>query len=144
MISLREITVNNFSDVIALQVADSQTHLVLSNAISIAQSKVMPECIPLAIYKDDMPVGFLMYCKDRDDDEYWLYRLMIDTHHQGHGYAKQAMEILVSKIKEDKTKHKILLGVHRDGGASVRVYQSLGFVFTGQVFGQEHIMQLDY
>lgn len=144
MISLKEVTADNFWDIIALQVKDEQMELVTSNAVSIAQAKVQPECIPFAIYHQNTPVGFVMYCIDRDDGEYWIYRLMIDRNFQGKGYAKAAMKIVLEKIKQDKTKNKILLGVEEAIIASVKLYESLGFVFTGQKFGKEHIMQLDY
>jgi len=144
MISLREITIDNFWDIISLNVSDDQANLVVSNAISIAQSRVQPECIPLGIYNYDTPVGFIMYCIDRDDGEYWLYRLMIDKRYQGNGYSKEAMNLVLGKIKEDKTKRRVLLGVDISGKASVKLYESLGFKFNGQVFGKESIMQLDY
>ena len=144
MVTLRDITTENFWDVIDLAVKPDQEKLVLSNAISIAQAKVQPECIPLAIYHDEELVGFLMYCVDRDDNEYWLYRIMIDQRHQGKGYGRQAMERLIGMIKQDKERHRIYLGVHRDGGASVKLYESLGFRFTGDVYGEEHIMVLEY
>ena len=144
MVTLREITVENFWDVISLCVSPEQEKLVLSNAVSIAQSKVQPECIPLAIYSDEELVGFLMYCVDRDDNEYWLYRIMIDQRHQGKGYGRQAMEQVIGIMERDKDRHRIYLGVHRDGGASVKLYESLGFVFTGDVYGEEHIMMREY
>lgn len=144
MILLKEITKENLGDIVSLQVADGQKDLILSNAISIAQPYVQPECIPLAIYEDDVPIGFLMHCKDADDDEYWLYRLMIDHGHQGRGLGFLAMQAMLDIVKQDKSKNKMLLGVHRDGGASVATYEKLGFAFNGQVFGKEHIMQLDY
>ena len=144
MIELRPITTDNFWDVVALKVSKDQEDLVASNAVSIAQSKVQPECIPLAIYADDMLVGFIMYCIDADEGEYWIYRLMIDKAHQGKGYGKQALSRIIARIKKDKDHSKILLGVQPDGGASVHIYTSLGFRFTGAVFGKEHIMCLDY
>lgn len=144
MVTLREITPENFWDIIALHVDPDQEKLVLSNAVSIAQAKVQPECIPLAIYSDDTPVGFLMYCVDRDDNEYWLYRIMIDRRHQGKGYGRQAMEQVIQIMGEDTDRHRIYLGVHRDGGSSVKLYESLGFRFTGDVYGEEHIMVREY
>ena len=45
---------------------------------SLAQAFVQPECIPLALYAENKPVGFVMYALDEDDHEYWIYRLMID------------------------------------------------------------------
>ncbi len=144
MILLKEITRNNFWDCIELSVAEDQAEFVTSNAVSIAQSKVQPECIPLAIYDDDLIVGFLMYCIDEDDSEYWIYRMMIDKKHQSRGYGKKALEQLLETIRQDKSHTKVFLGVHKESVKAVRLYESFGFKFTGQVFGSEHIMRLDY
>ncbi len=141
--ALREINDANFCDIIDLSVSEEQAHLVLSNAVSIAQSKVQDKCIPLAVYSDDMPVGFLMYCVDRDDNEYWLYRLMIDQN-QRKGYAKAAINLLLQRIQTDKDWHRLLLGVDTSGVASVKLYQSRGFAFDGQAFGKKPIMVLEY
>lgn len=98
MVTLKEITVDNFWDIIELEVGDDQRDLVTSNAVSIAQAKVQPECVPLAVYDGDVPVGFIMYCIDRDDGEYWIYRLMTDKRHQRKGYARQAMLLALAEI----------------------------------------------
>ncbi|MEG0752372.1 MAG: GNAT family N-acetyltransferase [Angelakisella sp.] len=144
MITLRKITVENFDDIIGLRVREDQKELVADNALSIAQSKVQPECIPLAVYDEETPVGFLMYCVDRDDNEYWLYRLMVDEKYQSKGYGRAAMELLLDIVKADPTHSRMLLGVDPSGEASVALYRSLGFVSNGQVFGKEHIMVLEY
>ena len=143
MITLKEIPRDNFWDCISLEVATEQVEFVTSNAVSIAQSKVQPECIPMAVYDDDLMVGFVMYCIDEDDGEYWIYRMMIDKNHQSKGYGKKTMELLLEKIKEDKSHNKIFLGVHKESVAA-NMYKSFGFEFNGQVFGKEHIMRLDY
>ncbi len=144
MITLRPITKENFWDCIDLIVFPEQDHFVTSNAISIAQSKVQPECIPLAIYNEETMVGFLMYCLDSDDDEYWIYRLMIDQHYQGQGFATEALHQVIELIKDDKTRHQIFLGVHLKSESAVHIYEQAGFTFNGQIFGQEHIMVLNY
>lgn len=144
MIILKEITKENFWDAVSLEVAPQQIDFVTSNAVSIAQSKVQPECIPLAVFDDELMVGFVMYCIDEDDGEYWIYRMMTDKNYQSMGYGKKAMQLLLDRIKEDKTRNKIFLGVHKDSVAAVNLYESYGFKFNGQVFGSEHIMRLDY
>lgn len=144
MVSLKEITRENFWDCISLSVADFQVDFVTSNAVSIAQSKVQPECIPLAVYDDDIMVGFAMYCIDKDDGEYWIYRLMIDKKYQSKGYGTSAMQKLIDIIKKDKTHNKIFIGVHKDSMPAVKLYSSLGFYFNRQVYGKEHIMRFDY
>ncbi|ADL52228.1 GNAT family N-acetyltransferase [Clostridium cellulovorans] len=142
MIKLQPITTDNFWETISLEVLDDQKEFVTSNAVSIAQSKIQPECIPLAIYEEDILVGFVMYCIDTDDSEYWIYRLMIDKNHQNKGYGKAALNDVIEIIKKDKSHNKIFLGVHTESEAAVKLYKSSGFVFNGQVFGKEHIMQL--
>jgi len=144
MIKLKEVNAENLWDIISLEVSKEQIELVTSNAVSIAQSKVQPECIPLGIYNDETPVGFLMYCIDRDDNEYWIYRCMIDKKYQSNGYGRAAMESLLDIIKKDKSRKKIYLGVDKDGIASIKLYESLGFEYNGQIFGKEHIMVLKY
>lgn len=144
MIELKSITPENFWDCIDLKVSDAQADYVTSNAVSIAQSKVQPECIPLAVYDDETMVGFVMYCIDADDGEYWIYRMMIDARYQSRSYGNQAMEKLLEIIRQDASRHCVLLGVHRESTAAVKLYQRFGFTFTGQVFGSEHIMKLEY
>jgi len=144
MVTLREITVDNFWDIVALSVDEAQREWVLPNAVSIAQAKVQPECVPLAVYAGEQPVGFVMYCVDRDDGEYWLYRLMIDKRFQGLGYGRQALERVLDILRADGARHHIFLGVHPAAAAAVTLYRNLGFRFTGQVFGAEHIMALTY
>jgi diamine N-acetyltransferase len=144
MIQLKEVTRENFWDCIELTVSDDQSAFVTTNAVSIAQSKVQPECIPLAVYDDETMVGFVMYCIDEDDGEYWIYRMMIDKKYQSKGYGRKAFQKLLEIIKEDKTHHTIFLGVHKESIPAVKLYQSFGFTFNGQVFGNEHIMRLEY
>ena len=144
MITLKEITKDNFWDCIELTVSKDQEDFVTSNAISIAQSKVQPECIPLAIYHPDIMVGFVMYCLDVDDNEYWIYRFMIDEKYQNMGYGTQALEQVIERIKEDKTHHNIFVGAHRDGEVAINLYKNFGFEFNGQIFGHEHVMVLTY
>ena len=150
MVTLKEITTENFWEVISLKVRDDQKNFVASNAVSIAQSKVMPECIPLAIYNDDALVGFLMYCIDREDNNYWIYRLMIDTKFQSKGFGKKAMEIIIAKIKEDKSKNKIVTSAEPENSVAKKLYKKLGFKLTRELTGdpgdddREEIMELEY
>jgi len=144
LVSFKEITRDNFWDCIELTVAKDQVSFVTSNAVSIAQSKIQPECIPLAVYDDDIMIGFIMYCIDEDDGEYWIYRMMIDEKYQSKGYGKESLEKLLDMIKQDNSHNKIFLGVHKESTYAVVLYKRFGFDFNGQVFGSEYIMRLDY
>ena len=144
VITLQTVTKENFWDCIDLTVHPEQENFITSNSISIAQSKIHPEYTPLAIYNDETMVGFIMYCLDADDDEYWIYRLMIDQHYQGKGFATEALHQVIEIIKDDKTRNQIFLGVPLESEPAVHLYEQAGFKFNGQIFGQEHIMVLNY
>ena len=144
MITFRNIDYNNFLEIIELHVYENQRDFLTSNAVSIAQSKVQPECIPLAIYNDEKAVGFAMYGIDRRDGQYWIYRFMIDRRYQSKGFGKVALQLLITQIIKDKTHNKILLGVHKESIVAIKLYRSFGFEFNGQTFGKDHIMELIY
>lgn len=143
MVTLKSVTADNFWDIVSLSLPRGQQGFVTTNAVSIAQAYAQPECLPLAIYHGDTPVGFIMYCIDRDDNEYWLYRLMVDKHHQNKGYGRAALRQALQIIRQDTARRKIFLGVDPAAQAAVHLYQSEGFSFNGQVFGKEHIMLLE-
>lgn len=144
MITLRPVDLYNFDTIIELQVSPEQKNLVAPNVESIAQAYVQPNCYPFGIFAGEEAVGFLMYCLDADDGEYWLYRLMVDEKYQRKGYAATAMQLLLELLKKDDAHHKLYLGVDKRGKAAPLLYQKLGFVFDGRVYGKEHIMILKY
>jgi diamine N-acetyltransferase len=144
LITLRNIDYSNFLEIIDLKVYENQLDFLTSNAVSIAQSKVQPECIPLAIYNDEKAVGFAMHGIDRRDEQHWIYRFMIDRRYQSKGFGKAALKLLIDQIQKDKTHNKILLGVHKESIAAIKLYRSLGFEFNGHLLGKEHIMELSY
>lgn len=144
MISLREIDKINFWRVISLSVADEQQDLVASNAISIAQSKVQPECVALAVYYEETPVGFVMYAMDTDDHEYWVYRLMIDRKFQSKGYGRQAMKQLLTLIQEDKSHQVIYISFEPTNERAKLLYRSLGFTPDGRIIEDEVVYKLTY
>ena len=144
MITFRNIDYNNFLEIIELHVYENQRDFLTSNAVSIAQSKVQPECLPLAIYSDEKAVGFTMYGIDRRDKQYWIYKFMIDRRYQSKGLGKVALQLLIARIQQDKTHNKILLGVHKESIVAIKLYRSFGFEFNGQIFGKNHVMELSH
>ncbi len=63
-ISLREIDGENFHQCLKLKVAEGQENYVAENAVSIAESKIYPHLVPLAVYWENKIVGFAMYGRD--------------------------------------------------------------------------------
>ena len=144
MLAFKEIDRNNFFEVIELGVTDEQKGFVATNLFSLAQAKAYPECICLAIYSDDVLVGFTMYCIDEEDDEYWIYRLMIDAKYQSKGYGKAAMEKLIGIIKNDKEHQAIYISFEPNNTWAKQLYEKLGFKADGRVIDGEIVYKLEY
>ncbi|MCL1883686.1 MAG: GNAT family N-acetyltransferase [Defluviitaleaceae bacterium] len=144
MIELREINRDNFSAVLELSVFDGQKDYIASNCYSLAQAKAQSECVPLAIYSNDELVGFVMYCMDYEDSEYWIYRLMIDKKHQKKGYGKIALLKILEILKQDKEHSKVYLSFEPENETAKKLYEQLGFVPDGRIVCGEIVYCLDY
>jgi diamine N-acetyltransferase len=142
-VSLQEVTVHNFRECINLKTAEGQERFVASNVLSIAECKVEPCLIPLVIYDDDVMVGFTLYGRDPQDGTHHIVRLMIDAKHQGKGYGRESMRLLVERIEKLSDCREIFLSYVPDNVAAEKLYLGLGFEKTGDVDGDgEIIMRL--
>ena len=127
-ITLREIDGDNFHEIISLKVEK----YCVSNLYSLAQAKIYPDAIPLAIYNNDIPVGFIMYgIEPRDNNEYWIDRFMIDEKYQKNGFGKKALEIIIEKIKKDKTHNKIKISTNPENIIAIKLYKKRVFMKQG-------------
>lgn len=128
---LKEITSENWEECIELTPHEDQKKFVASNLYSLAQSKFLPDFETLAVYKDEVMVGFVMFGLDPDDSKYWIYRLMIDASHQGNGYGLEAMKQVIDKIKAKPDATDIMLDYRPDNEAAAKLYEKLGFKVVG-------------
>ncbi|GAA0379519.1 GNAT family N-acetyltransferase [Bacillus horti] len=157
MIELRKITGDNIDDVIALDIGENQREFTeLTNLRSIADAYVLnadgEPAIPLAIYADDVVVGFLMYTYDTMDHKsfknevfyrkmsYFIWYFMIDKSYQGKGYGKLAFEKMLMDIETmpHGEAEYVALFYHTRNVVAKTLYASLGFVDTGII--QDHSM----
>lgn len=145
MLHLVEIDRYNYIPVLDLSVAEDQKAFVASNQYSLAQAYAQPECVPLALYAENRPVGFAMYCLDEDDHQYWIYRLMIDRRYQGKGYGREAMHLLIDRIRglgdEDHT--CVYISFEPENHIAKSLYESLGFLPDGRVLYGEVVYRLE-
>ena len=144
MLSLVEIDRHNYLPVLDLSVSPEQRDFVASNQYSLAQAFVMPECVPLALYAENRPVGFAMYCLDAEDHQYWIYRLMIDQRYQGVGYGREAMQLLIAHIRglADEEHNRIYISFEPENTIAKVLYESLGFVPDGRVLYGETVYSI--
>jgi RimJ/RimL family protein N-acetyltransferase len=101
---------------------------------------------PIVILQGSSPVGFFVLDEGEDVKTYTsrpnsmlLRSFSVHLPHQGKGYAKKALHLLVSFV-DTHFPHieEIVLGVNENNHAALRLYQSCGFIDQGnRVFGRQ-------
>jgi len=150
VVTLREITPANEEAVRALQVAPAQERFVTPVAASLEEAEATPRARPWyrAIYAGEEPVGFVMLSYDkphRDLEQpyrYFLWRLLIDARHQGHGYGRAAMELVIEHLRDRPNATGLVTSVHPGPGSPGPFYRGLGFEPTGEWLEGEEVYRL--
>lgn len=134
-VALREITRTNFDACVLMKVPDSQQAQVIPNVLSIAQAYVVPSLVPLAIYDDDVIVGFLMYNRvdEVDPPYYHLMRLMVGEGFQRRGYARQALELLMERFRAEGAASDVRTSYADPNEAAAKLFESVGFEKIGRI-----------
>ncbi len=136
-IELREITQENLEDCLRLQPADAQKAFISPIVYSIAESRVTPDEVPLAIYEGDELVGFIMYGISPSDGKHWIFRLMVDERYQHKGYAHAAVREALRRLREQPGCDEVRVSYEQNNESGARLYESLGFRPTGETrFGE--------
>jgi len=158
MIELRKITWDNWEECRGLEVTDEQDDFIASNEYSLAQSYVAllnDELPPMsyAIYNDDKMIGFTMIGSDTTEGDgyeygnepsYYIYRFMIDKKYQNQGFGKQAMQKVLEYIKTFPQGEvaAVYLSYNPDNNVARKLYQSFGFIETGEIDDGEVVARL--
>jgi diamine N-acetyltransferase len=137
-LSLREITAENWRQICALEVAESQKDLVAPNWYSLLQAVygftgelAELHIVPRAIYAADEPVGFLMYNTDAERERFFIMRVMVDQKAQSRGYARAALEQLLEQFLENPCAKEVGVSYISSNRTAERLYLGLGFEQVG-------------
>jgi len=148
-IELREITDANRAAVVALQVATDQEQFVASVAESLDEAAATPEGSPWyrAIYAGDQPAGFVMLSWAATPTAeiigpWFLWRLLIDQHHQRRGIGRAALAQVVELIRAEGAT-ELLTSYHPGPGEPWPFYERFGFRPTGAFDHDEIVLSLD-
>jgi len=141
-VSLREVTGDTVRAICALQVGPGQDRFVAPNAVSIAQAHFEPKAWFRAIYAGEEPVGFIMLHEDREKPRFFLWRLMVAAGHQGKGYGRRALELLIDRVRSLPGATELGASYVPAEGGPEGFYKKLGFVETGEVDDGEVICRL--
>ncbi|WP_369308546.1 GNAT family N-acetyltransferase [Providencia rettgeri] len=143
MVTLVVLTTENWEDCADLQVSQAQSAFIASNLYSIAEVQFLTGFVVKGICHQGEMIGMVMYGIDPDDGNYWIYRFMIDEKHQGKGYGKQAMALLIADIQHANTADIpfLMVGYHKENTNAHYFYQSAGFISQGLADWGEHLAQ---
>jgi diamine N-acetyltransferase len=141
-VTIKGITKENWRQAINLKVREDQQRFVAPNLFSIAQSKVEPYLVPVAIYDGETMVGFAMYGPDPADGSYWIVRLMVGEGLQGKGYGRAALHELVRLMSALPDCNEIKLSCVPDNVGAEGLYLDFGFEKTGIVEEGENVFRL--
>ncbi|MBQ8229004.1 MAG: GNAT family N-acetyltransferase [Clostridia bacterium] len=134
MVELREITRNNFDEIVNLKVNDKQSAFVSTVAHSLAQAWLYRNtAFPFAIYANDTPVGFIMLGYYEERNQYTLWKFLIDEKYQNNGYGKQALILAINFLYSNFNAEEVYVGVSVKNETAKHLYMSFGFKLTGRI-----------
>jgi diamine N-acetyltransferase len=139
-VSLAPITVENWVECIHLSPTAEQAErrFCAPNVLSLAQAYAERWWRPYAIYAGDTMVGFILHARwpevglqgghgPQEPGIDYILRFMIDQAHQGKGYGKSALQLLIEQVAADPESRAIELDYDRDNRAAMNLFTSLGF-----------------
>ena len=145
-ITFREITSDNYSQVLNLKITPEQEAAKFVSPVvrSLADAWFYREegiTYPKAIYAKDDLVGFIMYDLDTEEQQVFIWRFLIDQRYQGKGYGRQTIETVLAMAKEQAKITKVVADYVDGNEPMKKILLDLGFEETG--FNKEineHIM----
>ena len=150
-ITIREVTRDNWQAALRLTVHPAQQRFIADYtpiaAIALAKAYIRPgglTWIPYAFYAGATMIGFAELAYEPGSAEnYWLFHFFIDSHFQGQGYGKQALQTLLQFIKEHFIECRAMyIMVHPENERAIRLYMTAGFQPTGEERWGEPVYRL--
>lgn len=145
-VRLREVTKDTVRAVCQLDAGDGGRQ-VAPNAVSISQAYFQDEAWFRAIYADENLVGFVMLYDPTlvaapEENQFFLWRLMIDKAHQNKGLGAAAVRLLIDHVRTRPGARELLVSHARGADALGRFYSRPGFRYTGVEADGELMMTL--
>ena len=145
-ITFREITSDNYSQVLNLKITPEQEAAKFVSPVvrSLADAWFYRDegiAYPKAVYEDEDLVGFIMYELDTEEQQVFIWRFLIDQAFQGKGYGRQTIEVVMEMAKEQAQMTKVVADYVDGNEPMKKILLDLGFEETG--FNKEineHIM----
>lgn len=93
---------------------------------------------------DNQVIGYTAFVFDEtipeQDKRNWLWQFMIDQNYQKQGHAKKALTLVIEAFRQ-KAVAVITLSTKPENATALALYRKFGFHETGEVNGEELILQ---
>lgn len=155
-LEFREINKDNFYEVCMLDVNSEDKEFVASNEMSLAEAYLFKTMgayvLPIAIYRNRVPIGFIMITKGYIGDNikgeyinnYCILRMMIEAKHQNKGLGKLALKQLIEIIKSISINESFIwISTEEKNAKAIHVYEENGFKKTNDYCGEEIILKYE-
>ncbi|HSR03050.1 MAG TPA: GNAT family N-acetyltransferase [Proteiniclasticum sp.] len=141
MITLKEITEDNWIECLSLKEEENARKFISSNLFSIAQAQFYPKAISKAIYNDDTMVGYTLYGEDEDEhDMFHIDRLMISLDFRNQGFASETLRLIIQEASENGY-GKLAASVHPENEKMKNLMNNFGFEFNGEYDDDEMVFR---
>jgi len=138
-LELAELTPENLAAAVGLTLKPGQEDFVAPVVQSIAEAYVTPTAWPRVVVDGDRVVGFVMANFDPDNEleefRCGIWRLNVAADAQGTGVGRFAVGAVAEEARRRGRSRLTVLWVKGEGGPE-GFYLRLGFVPTGELFGQ--------
>lgn len=144
---LEKVTAENWREAVFLT-TDPERKIPLeeqwlaNNAFSLLQCVYDGDWDCCLMMDGNEPVGFVFYGIDRDEDYYLICRYMIDVKHQGRGYGKAFLPLVVEQIRNQYGCRDVYTCVDEENTAALHLYTTFGFERTDKMDAEERVYVL--
>jgi len=149
-VELRELTKENYLEVLLLEVEDRQKKFIANNFKTFAQAHFDPTSWLRAAYHNDLPVGLLLLTIEREDyqelrwaGQPYLWRLMVAEQYQGKGIGTAIMAKIIEEVFTWKGATALYLSVVEENRSARSFYSALGFSDLNLTIEDERVLKFD-
>lgn len=142
-LSFREITEENYRDVLKIrQTKEQEEKKYVANVVySLADAWLYRNdgmTHPYAIYRQETLVGFILIEEDTEDNQYFIWRMIIDEKYQHQGIGSAVVDLAIEKTRAHPQLEKVVADYVEGHDIMKKILIKKGFVQTNEYTYENH------
>jgi ribosomal protein S18 acetylase RimI-like enzyme len=136
MISLIDVTEDNFQTICALNVTEEQKDFLASptGILARAYAKRNRNARAMAITDDETIIGVLMFMELSEEPAcYTIEQFLIDCRYQNKGFGRQALQLVIDILAKEGKYNSIEVCVKMENVHAIRLFKNAGFLDNGYI-----------